>query len=57
MIMVFTEEEKNKLITLGGKFVCEQKIKDKVGYLFKDMPKIKFEDNNINYIKTNKMSL
>ena len=51
--IVFSKEDKDKLIQNGGTFLGEQKIGDNVTYLFKNSKNINFDKLNITYEKTN----
>jgi len=55
--MVFSNEDKQKLITNGAKFVCEQKMGKDTVYLFSGNININFEENKIKYTKTNDIIL
>lgn len=51
--IVFSKEDKNKLIQNGGKYLGEQQMGNNIAYLFKDSKNINFDKLNINYEKTN----
>lgn len=54
--MVF-KNDKDKLINKGYKLICEQKMGNGTGYIFKDNKKINFEEENIQHFKINKINL
>lgn len=54
-VMIFNIEDKNKLISQGQKFICEQRNGDGVVYLF-ECKRINLEEQNIKYVKTNKIN-
>lgn len=54
-IMVFNVEDRDKLIAQGQKFICEQKVGNDIAYLF-NCNRVNLEEQNINYIKTNKIN-
>ena len=56
IIAVINEEDKNKLLALKQKFICEQKSKNKVVYLF-DINKTFLENTSIKYANFNKLCL
>ena len=51
--IVFSKEDKNKLIQNGDKYLGEQQMGNNIAYLFKDSKNINFDKLNINYEKTN----
>lgn len=55
-VMVF-KNDKDKLINKGYKLICEQKMGNGTGYIFKDNKKINFEKENIQHFKINKINL
>jgi hypothetical protein len=55
--MVFSNEDKQKLLASGATFVCEQKLGNEVVYLFSGKININFEENKIKYAKTNDLIL
>lgn len=54
-VMIFSIEDKNKLISQGQKFICEQKHGDSTVYLF-ECKRMNFEEQEIKYVKTNKIN-
>ena len=54
--MVFSNEDKQKLIKTGANFVCEQKMGNDIVYLFSGKININFEENKIKYKRTNKLN-
>ncbi len=54
--MVFSNEDKQKLIATGAKFMCEQKMGQEIAYLFSGNININFEENKIKYKRTNKLN-
>ena len=55
LTMVFSIEDKDKLIAQGQKFICEQKAGEDTVYLF-NCSRINLEEQNIKYIRTNKIN-
>ena len=55
LTMVFSIEDKDKLIAQGQKFICEQKAGEDIVYLF-NCSRINLEEQNIKYIRTNKIN-
>jgi hypothetical protein len=55
--MVFSNEDKQKLLASGAKFVTEQKLGNDRVYLFSGKININFEENKIKYAKTNDLIL
>ena len=55
LTIVFSIEDKDKLIAQGQKFICEQKAGDDIVYLF-NCSRINLEEQNIKYIRTNKIN-
>ena len=53
--MVFSNEDKQKLLATGANFVCEQKMGNDIVYLFSGKININFEENKIKYAKTNEL--
>lgn len=54
-IMVFSEEDKNLLLGLGNRFICEQDFGEQKGYVF-DKSKINFENNDIQYVEITQLN-
>lgn len=54
MVLALSEEDKEKLILKGAKYITSQKIGDKDTYLF-DIGKMNFSLEGVNYMPTNKM--
>lgn len=57
MIMVFSKNEKDKLVANGLKFICEQPMSNGVGYIFQGDNRINFEKEDIRYVRINKLHL
>lgn len=55
--MVFSKEDKQKLISTGANYVCEQTFGNDIVYLFSGNININFEENKIKYTKTNDIIL
>lgn len=55
LTMVFSIEDKDKLIAQGQKFICEQKTGEDTVYLF-NCGRINLEELNIKYVRTNKIN-
>lgn len=55
--MVFSNEDKQKLLASGATFVCEQKLGNDTVYLFSGKININFEEKRIKYAKTNDLIL
>ena len=55
--MVFSNEDKQKLLSSGATFVGEQKLGQDTVYLFSGKININFEENKIKYAKTNDLIL
>lgn len=55
LTMVFSIEDKDKLIAQGQKFICEQKAGDDIVYLF-NCSRINLEELNVKYVRTNKIN-
>lgn len=55
LTMVFSIEDKDKLIAQGQKFICEQKAGEDIVYLF-NCSRINLEELNIKYARTNKIN-
>lgn len=55
--MVFSNEDKQKLLSSGATFVGEQKLGHDTVYLFSGKININFEENKIKYAKTNNLIL
>ena len=55
LTMVFSIEDKDKLIAQGQKFICEQKTGENTVYLF-DCSRINLEELNVKYVRTNKIN-
>lgn len=54
-IYVFEEQEKDKLILNGYKFICKNQIGDKNAYVFENNNKLNFAKENIKAYKTSKL--
>lgn len=54
-IYVFSDEDKEKLLLNGYKFVCKNKIGDNLAYIFEDNKKLCFEKLDIKAHKTSKL--
>lgn len=54
-IYVFEEQEKDKLILNGYKFICKNQIGGKISYVFENNNKLNFAKENIEVYKTNKL--
>lgn len=57
MIMVFSKNEKDKLVANGCKFICEQPMSNGVGYIFQSDNRINFVKEDIRYVRINKLHL
>ena len=55
LTMVFSIDDKDKLIAQGQKFICEQKVGDDIVYLF-NCSRINLEELNVKYVRTNKIN-
>ena len=55
LTMVFSIEDKDKLIAQGQKFICEQKTGEDTVYLF-NCSRINLEELNVKYVRTNKIN-
>ena len=55
LTMVFSIEDKDKLIAQGQKFICEQKACGDIVYLF-NCSRINLEELNVKYVRTNKIN-
>jgi hypothetical protein len=55
--MVFSNEDKQKLLASGAKFIGEQKLGNDIVYLFSGKININFEESKIKYAKTNDIIL
>lgn len=54
-IQVFSVEDKNKLNEKGFKFICENKIGDRLVYTFDSGSRMNFDDLKIEYSMTNRL--
>ena len=55
--MVFSNEDKLKLIPSGANFMCEQKLGEDIVYLFSGNININFEESKIKYVRINDIVL
>lgn len=54
-ILVFNEEDKERLLSNGYRFICKNIISNKDVFVFEDNNKLNFEKENIKFKKTNKL--
>jgi hypothetical protein len=55
--MVFSNEDKQKLLTSGATYIGSQKMGNDTVYLFSGKININFEESKIKYAKTNNVIL
>jgi len=55
LVLVFNQEDKERLLLNGYKFICNNKIGKEDMFIFEDNNKLNFEKENIKFKKTNKM--
>lgn len=54
-IYVFDKLDKDKLISLGYKFVCTNDVGNKKAYVFENNSKLNFDNCNVKVHRTNKL--
>ena len=54
-LVVFSEDDKTKLIDNGYKFICTNYMGDKQVFIFEDNKLLKFNKDDIKVLKTNKL--
>lgn len=56
LVLVFSEEDKEKLIKYNQGFICVQKFGDIEGYLFECDAHFNFAENDIKYVISNRIT-